>query len=275
MNTGNGSVVLSPFSADCAYKESKSFALLCSARVGRGGRLILSRCQPFTLEPLEPDQQPTEELQRPPFDLMAPYAAAEAQHQQEEQQLPRQQSQSMSQGQLQQPSPSRQPAKPVQQPGGPARQQASGPTQAQAAAPSQLSQPIASQTAGQQTRQQQQQQHPQLIEMPSQPGANGPSPPKSKVRLLLSAHSVPLRGVNSCNRIVAVGFYATLQFALMPWLQLVLCTSCTQVLSRGVISCGIYNQGFAMSVVGTDSGSADASYSCDHIKFGLQTFMTW
>lgn len=153
----------------------------CSARVGRGGRLILSRCQPFTLEPLEPDQQPTEELQRPPFDLTVPYAAAEAQHQQEEQQLPRQQSQSMSQGQLQQASPSRQPAKPVHQPGVPARPQASGPTHAQAATPSQLPQPIASQTAGQQTRQQQQQQHPQLIEMPSQPGANGPSPPKSKM----------------------------------------------------------------------------------------------
>lgn len=155
----------------------------CSARIGRGGRLILSRCQPFTLQPLEADASPAEEAaQRPAFDLTGPYLAAEAQYQQEQQHLPRQQSQ----GQLRQPSPSGQAAKASgqQQPGS-ARAQGVGQTQAQAAASGQAPQPSASQPAGQQTRQQQQhQQHPQLIEMPSQPGAtlNGPSPPKSKVR---------------------------------------------------------------------------------------------
>lgn len=149
----------------------------CSARIGRGGRLILSRCQPFTLQPLEAEAAPAEEAaQRPAFDLTGPYLAAEAQYQQEQQHLPRQQSQ----GQLRQPSPSGQAAKaPGQQQPGSARAQGVG----QAAASGQAPQASAAQPAGQQTRQQQHQQHPQLIEMPSQPGAtlNGPSPPKSKV----------------------------------------------------------------------------------------------
>ncbi len=166
----------------------------CSTRIGRGGRLILSRCQPFTLEPLETDeqQQPTEEATlRPAFDLTAPYAAAQAQYQQEQQLLPRQQSQ----GQMRQPSPGGQAAKAPQQQQGPARTQSGGHGQSQAV-PTQTPQPSASQPAGQQTRQQQQQQqqHPQLIEMPSQPGANlnDPSPPKSKVLLLM------FRGCKSC-----------------------------------------------------------------------------
>ncbi len=151
----------------------------CSARIGRGGRLILSRCQPFTLDLLEADATAAEEVaQRPAFDLIAPYLAAEVQYQQEQQHLPRQQSQ----GQLRQPSPSGQVGRPpLQQQTGSARAQASGQSLSQAAMPGQTPQTSASQPAGQ-TRQQQQ--HPQLIEMPSQPGAsfNGPSPPKSKVQ---------------------------------------------------------------------------------------------
>lgn len=46
----------------------------CCARIGRGGRLIMSRCQPFTYEPL--DIQPAEEQQKMPFDLAVPYLAA-------------------------------------------------------------------------------------------------------------------------------------------------------------------------------------------------------
>lgn len=47
----------------------------CCARIGRGGRLIMSRCQPFTYEPLDVPQ-PVEEQQKMPFDLTAPYLAA-------------------------------------------------------------------------------------------------------------------------------------------------------------------------------------------------------
>ena len=156
----------------------------CSARIGRGGRLILSRCQPFTLEPLEADTTAAEEVaQRPAFDLAAPYLAAEVQYQQEQQHLPRQQLQ----GQLRQPSPSGQMGRPpLQQQAGSAKAQASGQSLSQAATSGQTPQTSAGQPTGQtrQQQQQQHQQHPQLIEMPSQPGANlnGPSPPKSKVR---------------------------------------------------------------------------------------------
>ncbi|DBA94861.1 TPA: hypothetical protein ACH3X1_002399 [Trebouxia sp. C0004] len=153
----------------------------CSARIGRGGRLILSRCQPFTLEPLEADATVADEAaQRPAFDLIAPYIAAEVQYQQEQQHLPRQQPQ----GQLQQPSPSGQVGRPpLQQQMGSARAQASGQSLSQAATPGQTPQSNAGQPTGQTRQQQQHQQHPQLIEMPSQPGANlnGPSPPKSKM----------------------------------------------------------------------------------------------
>ena len=154
----------------------------CSARIGRGGRLILSRCQPFTLEPLEADTTAAEEVaQRPAFDLAAPYLAAEVQYQQEQQHLPRQQLQ----GQLRQPSPSGQMGRPpLQQQAGSAKAQASGQSLSQAATSGQTPQTSAGQPTGQTRQQQQHQQHPQLIEMPSQPGANlnGPSPPKSKVR---------------------------------------------------------------------------------------------
>ena len=155
----------------------------CTARIGSGGRLILSRCQPFTRGPLVPDQQTADEAQqRPAFDLTVPYAAAEAEYLQEQrQQLPRQQSHGgQSQGHSRQPSPGGQVWKaPQLQQAGSARTQAASHAQSQGAVPGQPPQPSASPPpAGQQTRQQ-----PRLIEMPSQPGANlnGPSPPKSKV----------------------------------------------------------------------------------------------
>ena len=153
----------------------------CRARIGRGGRLILSRCQPFSLEPIEANPPDAEDVLRPPpFDMTAPYVAAEAQYQQELQSLPKQQ-----QGQGQRhASPSLQATKampPPQAVTSRAHASRQSPT-ATATDGSPLPQPSTAQPGQQQTRQQQQQ-HPQLIEMPSQPGAslNGPSPPKSKV----------------------------------------------------------------------------------------------
>lgn len=153
----------------------------CRARIGRGGRLILSRCQPFSLEPIEADPLDAEDVLRPPpFDMTAPYMAAEAQYQQDLQSLPKQQP---GQGQRHT-SPSLQAAKAMPPPQ-PVMSRAHAARQSPAAAAdgSPSPQPSMSQPGQQQTRQQQQQQHPQLIEMPSQPGAslNGPSPPKSKV----------------------------------------------------------------------------------------------
>lgn len=164
----------------------------CRARIGRGGRLILSRCQPFSQEPLEADPPVAEDVLRPPpFDLTAPYAAAEAQYQQELQNLHKQPP-----GQLQRhASPSVQAGKgmSMQPPAAAAASRSHAPGQSPAADGSPSPQPSTSQSVVQHTRhhqqQQQQHQHPQLIEMPSQPGAslNGPSPPKSKVLLFTLA----------------------------------------------------------------------------------------
>ena len=157
----------------------------CRARIGRGGRLILSRCQPFSQEPLEADPPAAEDVLRPPpFDLTAPYAAAEAEYQQELQNLHKQPS-----GQLQRhASLSMQAGKGMSmQPPAAVASRSHTAAQSSAADGSPSPQPSTSQTGVQQTRHHQQQQHqhqhPQLIEMPSQPGAslNGPSPPKSKV----------------------------------------------------------------------------------------------
>lgn len=160
----------------------------CRARIGRGGRLILSRCQPFSQEPLEAEPPVAEDVPRPPpFDLTAPYAAAEAQYQQELQNLHKQPS-----GQLQRhASPNVQAGKGMSmQPPAAVASRSHAAAQSPAADGSPSPPPGTSQSGGQQTRhhqQQQQQQHPQLIEMPSQPGAshNGPSPPKSKVLPLI------------------------------------------------------------------------------------------
>ena len=184
---------------DSLAMPSMDFAT-CRARIGRGGRLILSRCQPFSLDPLEADPAAAEDVLRPPpFDLAAPYVAAEAQYQQELQSLPKQQpgqvqGQGQRSGQNQRhASPSTQSGKglpPVSRAGthraNAARQSPVPPDGSPSPQPS-TSQPGLQQTRHQQQLQQQQQQ-PQLIEMPSQPGAslNGPSPPKSKVPFLLA-----------------------------------------------------------------------------------------
>ena len=153
----------------------------CRARIGRGGRLILSRCQPFSQEPLEAEAPVAEDFPRPPpFDLTAPYAAAEAQYQQELQNLHTQPS-----GQLQRhASPNVQAGKGMSmQPPAAVASRSHAAAQSPAADGSPSPPPGTLQSGGQQTRHHQQQQHPQLIEMPSQPGASqlGPSPPKSKV----------------------------------------------------------------------------------------------
>ena len=169
----------------------------CRGRIGRGGRLILSRCQPFSHEPLELEPPVADDIPRPPpFDMAAPYAAAKAQYQQDLQllqeqppaKLPRHASPGVQAGK----GMSMQPPQAVA-----SRPHAASQSPAADGSPS--PQPSTSQPGVQQTRnqqqqqqlqqqpqqqQQQQQQHPQLIEMPSQPGASlkGPSPPKSKVR---------------------------------------------------------------------------------------------
>lgn len=159
----------------------------CRARVGRGGRLILSRCQPFSQEPLEVETPVTEDIPRPPpFDMTAAYAAAAAQYQQELQNLQKQ-----PQGQSpRHASPGVQAGKGMQPPQAvTSRSHDASTSQSPAADGSPSPQLSIAQSGVQQTRnqhqqqQQQQHQHPQLIEMPSQPGASlkGPSPPKSKV----------------------------------------------------------------------------------------------
>ncbi|KAL3160983.1 hypothetical protein ABBQ38_009373 [Trebouxia sp. C0009 RCD-2024] len=161
----------------------------CRARIGRGGRLVLARCQPFSHEPLEAEPPIAEDIPRPPpFDMTAPYAAAEAQYQQELQNLQEQPPAKLPRHA----SPGVQAAKgmPMQPPQAVAGRPHAA-SQSPAADGSPSPQPSTSQSGLQQTRnqhqqqqqQQQQQQHPQLIEMPSQPGASvkGPSPPKSKV----------------------------------------------------------------------------------------------
>ena len=159
----------------------------CRARIGRGGRLVLSRCQPFSHEPLEAEPPVAEDTPRPPpFDMAAPYAAAEAQYQQDLQLLQEQPPAKVPRHA----SPGVQAGKgmPMQPPQAVASRPHAA-SQSPAADGSPSPQPGTLQAAVQQTRNQQQQQHqhPQLIEMPSQPGATlkGPSPPKSKVRQVM------------------------------------------------------------------------------------------
>ena len=187
-------------SRDSSAMSSFDFGSCC-ARIGRGGRLIMSRCQPFTYEPLDV-QQPAEEQQKLPFDLSAPYLASA----QANQQLPRPLSivkteSSPGARHSKQPSPARQAAvkqqqQPQHQPAGAGRmtagsqaqqQQQPGQTQPLGLGAGQNAGPQAApaQPALQQTRQQQAQaqSQAQLIEMPIQPGASqtAPTPAKSKV----------------------------------------------------------------------------------------------
>ena len=180
----------------------------CCARVGRGGRLIMSRCQPFTYEPLD-IQQPAEEPQKMPFDLTAPYAAAAQAERPLQKPVSAAKQHSRGPGHSKQASPAAQ-ASGKQQPQQPqvsaGRVPASNPPQQaqqtqhaqQHQQPQAQAQPSAqgagqngnspaapAQPALQQTRQQQAQaqSQAQLIEMPIQPGASqtAPTPAKSKV----------------------------------------------------------------------------------------------
>ena len=202
-------------SRDSSAMPSLDFTSCC-ARVGRGGRLIMSRCQPFTYEPLD-IQQPAEESQKMPFDLTAPYAAA-AQAPQKPVSAAKQHSRGA--GHSKQASPAaqassrQQPQQQQQQPVSAGRVPASSSTQqaqqAQHAQQHQQAQPQAqpsaqgpgqnghspaapAQPALQQTRQQQAQaqSQAQLIEMPIQPGASqtAPTPAKSKVCSVAHGHN--------------------------------------------------------------------------------------
>lgn len=182
----------------------------CCARIGRGGRLIMSRCQPFSYEPLEL-QQPAEDTSKLPFDLSAPYiAAAQASaqvpkalgHTKQQPQAPtysKQASPAAAQPptraqQQQQHSPAARSTTPAASPGpqsqAQAQQQPQSQPQVQSVGASAISHGTPAQPALQQTRQQQAQaqSQAQLIEMPIQPGASHAAsvPAKSKVCLPLN-----------------------------------------------------------------------------------------